>query len=88
MADQTPEPTELIYVPQDSAAPIAIAGGLAVALLGLISWIAFTMIGVALVAYGIYLWISTVDSEIAVMRREQEIDTAVIPATPIRRESD
>lgn len=85
MAAETPEPTELIYAPADTAAPIAIAAGLLLILTGFIIWIAFSLVGLGLLFYGIRSWIRTADSEISVMRREQRTDTAVIPAKPARR---
>lgn len=85
MSEPTAEPTELIYVPQDSWGPIAIAVGLALGLMGFITWIAFSLFGALLILYGIRSWYRTAESEIAVMRRQQRPDTAVIPAKPVRR---
>lgn len=84
MAQRTPEPTELIYLPQPSWAPVLIAVGLAIVLAGaVVAWF-WSVIGAAILLGGVRAWWRTSDEEISRMRREQTVETAVIPAQPIR----
>jgi len=81
-----PEPTELIYTPGASWAPVLIAAG--IAFLAAASWMGWIMavIGAFLVLLGARSWGRTADDEISRMRREQRTDTAVIPAEPVLRD--
>lgn len=85
MPRRTPEPTELIYSPADSWAPIIVAAGLALAVFGVWAGWAWVAIGGFMILLGARSWWKQDDDEIARMRREQRTDTAVIPAEPIRR---
>lgn len=85
MSDRIPEPSELIYSPRPSVAPILVAAGLAASLAGLITFLPYTVIGVILILAGVRSWIAAADDEISGMRRHQRTATAVIPAEPIRR---
>jgi len=85
MSDKVPEPTELIYSPNDSWAPVLIAAGIAVALAAVWSHWWWAVIGAAIVIAGLVSWLRDSGDEISRMRREQELGTAVIPAEPIRR---
>ncbi len=85
MSSEPPEPTELIYLPGSSWAPILIAAGVALAAAGVFTGWAFSVIGGLIVLGGLRSWWKQGDDEISRMRREQQTDTAVIPATPIRR---
>jgi hypothetical protein len=85
MADRVPEPTELIYAPDDSWAPILVAAGVAIAVAGAFSGWPWVAIGALLAIAGARAWWRHGDDEISRMRREQELGTAVIPAEPIRR---
>ncbi len=80
------EPTELLYVPNSSWAPVTTAAGitLMIASVFFIGWIV-TVIGAFLLLLGARSWWSTSSDEISRMRREQRTDTAVIPAEPVRR---
>lgn len=86
MAERTPEPTELIYVPGNSWAPVTIALGLAIAVAGIFILSYFAWIGLFVALLGARAWWKQDEDEIAHMRREQRSDTAVIPAEPIRRD--
>lgn len=85
MPDHVPEPTELIYAPDDSWAPAIVALGIAVATIALFGALFWAFIGAAIALGGLRAWWRQSDDEIAGMRREQATDTAVIPAEPIRR---
>ena len=85
MSDRVPEPTELIYTPNDSWAPLLIAVGTAVLLAAaFVTWW-YGVFGAALLIAGLVSWWRSGDDEISSMRRDQETGTAVIPAEPIRR---
>jgi hypothetical protein len=75
-----PEPSELIYVPGDSWAPILVAAGLALALAGAFNGWAISAIGGLILLAGLRSWWVQGEDEISDMRREQRTDTAVIPA--------
>jgi hypothetical protein len=79
-----PEPSELIYAPGPSWAPLLVALGIALLLAGLVSFWVWSAIGAILVLVGARAWWKRADDEISRMRREQQVDTAVIPATPIQ----
>lgn len=79
------DPTELIYVPSPSWAPLIVAA--AVTLLGagtFMGWFLW-LVGGFMLYLGATSWWRTSNDEISRMRREQLTDTAVIPAEPIRR---
>ena len=82
--EQTPEPTELVYVPGPSWAPVIVAAGVAFfaagTFMGPIMWV----FAAVLLFLGIRSWWTTSGDEISRMRREQVTDTAVIPAEPVR----
>jgi hypothetical protein len=70
------EPTELIYLPSTSWAPVIVAAG---TFMGWFLW----LVGAFLLFLGARSWWRTSDDEISRMRREQHTDTAVLPADPI-----
>ena len=82
---QNSEPTELIYVPGASWAPIIVAAAItafaAGAFMGWFLW----LVGAFLLLLGAASWWKSSNDEISRMRREQRTDTAVIPAQPVRR---
>ena len=80
-----PEPSELIYQPRPSWAPILVAAGIALLAAGTwMGWILW-VIGGIIVLLGARSWWKTADDEVSRMRREQRTDTAVIPAEPVLR---
>lgn len=82
---RTPEPTELIYAPRPSWAPIVVAAGIALLAAG--SWMGWVLwvIGGIVVLVGARSWWRAADDEVSRMRRVQSTDTAVVPAEPILR---
>jgi hypothetical protein len=85
MPKPPPEPTELIYPSGDSWAPILVAAGLALAVAGVFTGWFWSVIGAVFFLGGLLSWWKRSDDEISRMRREQPVETAVIPAEPIRR---
>ena len=82
------EPTELIYVPNPSWAPIIVAAGIALLLAGtFMGWFLWLVGGVVLLL-GIRAWWTLSGDEISRMRRSQRTDTAVLPADPIKARSN
>lgn len=80
------EPTELIYEPSASWAPIIIAAGITFLIAStFFIGLPVTVIGAFLLLLGARSWWSSSNDEISRMRREQRTDTAVIPAEPVRR---
>ena len=87
MADETPEATELVYVPEPSWLPALAAFGLAGVVAGIFVWWPYGAIGgiVALVAIvGMFRGIS---ESVARLPRRQKLTTATLPATPMRAAS-
>ena len=84
---ESTEPSELIYVPNNSWGPIIVAAGLALLLVGLFKGWFIILVGVFILLLGLRSWWRLSNDEISRMRREQQTDTAVIPAEPVRRPS-
>ena len=83
--EETAEPTELIYVPSNSWAPVIVAAGIALIMLGMFKGWFLWLTGAFILLLGLGAWWRLTGDEIAGMRREQRSDTAVIPAEPVRR---
>lgn len=82
---ESAEPTELIYVPNNSWAPVIVALGVTFILVGFFKGWSLWVIGAFILLLGLRSWWRIADDEIEGMRREQRTDTAVIPAEPVRR---
>jgi hypothetical protein len=82
---ETAEPTELVYVPNNSWAPVIVAAGITLILIGFFKGWSLWVIGAFILLLGLRSWWKLSNDEIEGMRREQRSDTAVIPAEPIRR---
>ncbi len=82
---ETAEPTELIYVPNNSWAPVLVAAGIALILVGMFKGWSLWIVGAVILLLGLRAWWHLSDDEISGMRREQRADTAVIPAEAVRR---
>ena len=80
-----PELTELVYVPEPSWHPALIAVGLGAMLAGIFMGWFFTAVGVVLFIVGLWGWISDAGDQLQRLPRRQELTSAVIPATPMRR---
>ena len=82
---ETAEPTELVYVPNNSWAPVIVAAGITLILVGFFKGWFLWAVGAFVLMLGLRAWWHLSNDEIAGMRREQRSDTAVIPAEPVRR---
>ena len=80
---QLTEPTELIYAPSPSWAPVIVAAGIALLAAGTFMGRTLWLIGGVLLILGSRSWWRTANDEVSRMRREQVTDTAVIPAEPV-----
>lgn len=79
------EPTELIYVPNPSWAPILVAAAVALLVAGTFMGWFLWLVGGFLLLLGARSWWRLSGDEISRMRRSQRTDTAVIPAESISR---
>jgi hypothetical protein len=82
---ETAEPTELVYVPNNSWAPVLVAAGITLILIGFFKGWSLWVAGAFILLLGLRSWWKLSNDEIEGMRREQRSDTAVIPAEPVRR---
>jgi len=82
---ESADPSELIYVPNNSWAPVLVAAGIALILIGMFKGWSLWIAGAIILLLGLGAWWRHAGDEIAGMRREQRRDTAVIPAEPVRR---
>ena len=80
MADEDPQATELVYVPEPSWDPALLAVGLAAVIAGLFVWWPYGVAG-ALVSIGaiVRMYRGTEDG-VARLPRRQKLTTAVLPA--------
>ncbi len=83
------QPTELVYVPGPSWAPVLTAVGLALVGIALFEgrfyFIAGLVIGALLALGALFAWIRGVARDIGRLPRTQRTSTAVLPAVPLRR---
>jgi len=85
--DRSTEPTELIYVPNPSWAPILVAAAVALLIAGtFMGWFLY-LLGAFVLFLGVRAWWKLSGDEISRMRRSQRTDTAVIPAESIQKRS-
>jgi hypothetical protein len=82
---ESTEPSELIYTPSNSWGPVVTAAGTALVLVGFFKGWFVILVGVFFLLLGLRAWWRRSDDEISRMRREQQTDTAVIPAEVVRR---
>lgn len=83
--DAPPELTELVYVPEPSWYPALIAIGLGAMLAGIFMGRFFAVFGGVLFLVALRRWIADASDEFQRLPRRQEVTSAVIPATPMRR---
>jgi len=82
---ETSEPTELIYVPNNSWAPVIAAAGITLIMIGFFKGWFLWLAGAFVLLLALRAWWHLSNDEIEGMRREQRTDTAVIPAQPVHR---
>jgi hypothetical protein len=81
---RAPEPTELIYEPGGSWAPVFVAFGLAGVLVGIFAGWVWIVAGAALGLLALRSWIAGVADDLRRLPRRQAPTTARLPATPMR----
>jgi hypothetical protein len=79
------QPSELVYVPSPSWAPVLAAAGIAVVAIGLFAGWVYAVVGGIIAVAALWSWIRRAGSEIGRLPREQSVSTAVLPAVPLRR---
>jgi hypothetical protein len=77
--NESPKPTELIYLAAPSALPALIAIGTAAVVVGLYAWWPYSVAGGLLALVSLSAWLRINKAEIAKMPIEQRPDTAPIP---------
>ena len=85
MADETPEATELVYVPEPSWDPALLALGLALVVAGLFVWFPYGVIGAVIAIGAIVRMFRGTTDEVERLPRRQKLTTAVLPAVPPRK---
>lgn len=82
---RVPQPTELVYVPSPSWAPVLAGAGIAVVAIGLFAGIVYAVVGGVIALAALWGWIRSVGRDIGRLPRQQRVSTAVLPAVPLRR---
>lgn len=82
------EPTEFVYVPSPSWAPVLAGAGLAVVGIGLFAGWVYAAVGGVIALAALWAWIRGVGHDIGRLPRQQRLSTAVLPAVPLRRSDD
>jgi len=86
---RAPQPTELVYVPGPSWAPVLAGAGFAIVGIGLFAGWVYAVIGGVIALGALSAWIRGAATDMGRLPREQSVSTAVLPAVPLRRtESD
>lgn len=83
--DRSAEPTELIYVPNPSWAPLLVGAAITLLALGIFMGWFLWLVGAFVLFLGVRSWWRLSSDEISRMRRSQRTETAVIPAEPVQR---
>jgi hypothetical protein len=79
------QPSELVYVPSPSWAPVLAGAGIAVVAIGLFAGWVYAVVGGVIAVGALWSWIRRAGSDIGRLPREQRVSTAVLPAVPLRR---
>jgi hypothetical protein len=79
------QPSELVYVPSPSWAPVLAGAGIAVVAIGLFAGWVYAVVGGIIAVAALWRWIRGAGSDIGRLPREQRVSTAVLPAVPLRR---
>ena len=87
MADETPDATELVYVPEPSWAPALLAFSLALVIAGLFVWFPYGVIGAVVAIASIVSMFRGTSDEVERLPRRQKLTTAVLPAVSPRKPS-
>ena len=87
MASETPESTELVYVPEPSWMPAVAAVGLALVIAGIFVWWPYGVAGGLIALVALVRMVKSVPGEVERLPRRQKLTTAVLPAVPPRKPS-
>ncbi len=87
MADETPIPTELVYVTEPSWQPALAAMGLALMLAGLFVWFPYGVAGALIVISAVVSMVKGTSADVERLPRRQKLTTTVLPAVPPRKPS-
>ncbi len=79
------QPSELVYVPSPSWAPVLAGAGIAVVAIGLFAGWVYAVVGGIIAVGALWSWIRRTGSDIGRLPREQRVSTAVLPAVTLRR---
>jgi hypothetical protein len=79
------QPSELVYVPSPSWAPVLTGAGIAVVAIGLFAGWVYAVVGGVIALGALWSWIRSAGADIGRLPREQRVSTAVLPAVPLRR---
>ena len=82
------QPTELVYAPEPSWAPVLAGAGLAVVGIGLFTGWVYAVVGAVIALGALWTWIRGVGKDVGRLPRRQRTSTAVLPAVPLRRTDD
>jgi hypothetical protein len=78
-------PSELVYVPSPSWAPVLAGAGLAVVAIGLFGGWVYAVAGGVIALGALWGWIRSASTDVGRLPRKQTVSTAVLPAVPLRR---
>jgi hypothetical protein len=79
------QPSELVYVPGPSWAPVLAGAGIAIVAIGLFAGWVYALAGGVIALAALWGWIRNAGRDIGRLPREQSTSTAVLPAVPLRR---
>lgn len=83
---ETPEPTELIYLPEPYWTPALLGAGLAGLLVGLFTWPPYAVIAGVVALLALRKWLKASIRDILRLPPRQRISTAPIPLTGVAHE--
>ncbi len=82
---QVPEPTELVYPPRPSWAPLFVAAGLGALVAATFKGWPYAVAGAIVLVLALRAWLADTFEDVGRLPRRQRLTTAVIPAEPLRR---
>jgi hypothetical protein len=85
MSERTPEPTELVYVPDSSWLPAIVALGLLAVLAGIFVWWPYGVVGALLALPALVGVLRGTREDLERLPRRQKLTTAVLPPVPPRK---
>ncbi len=80
MAEEDPQPTELVYVPEPSWDPAILAAGLGLVIAGIFVWWPYGAIGAVVAIVAAVRMLRGTGDSVARLPRRQHLTTAVLPA--------